>query len=42
MMKKLLIPLVLFLIAQVANGQAVADWVVELHENHVFNDMSGK
>ena len=38
-MKKLLIPLVLFLIAQVANSQAVDDWVVELHDAHIYNNM---
>ena len=26
-------------IAQVVDGQAVADWVVELHEAHIYNDM---
>ncbi len=39
MKKTLLFVLVLLGIAQVANGQVVEDWVVELHEAHIYNDM---
>ena len=39
MKKILLFVLVLLGIAQVANGQVVQDWVVELHEAHIYNDM---
>jgi len=40
-MKKvlLLFVLTLFGITQVVNGQAVGEWVVELHEAHIYNDM---
>ena len=39
MKKILLFVLVLLGIAQVANGQVVQDWVVELHEAHIYNNM---
>lgn len=36
---KLIFVLAVLAIVQVTNGQAVADWVVELHEPHMYNDM---
>ncbi len=39
MKKILLFVLVLLGIAQVANGQVVQDWVVVLHEDHIYNYM---
>jgi predicted peptidase len=40
-MKKVTLFFVLGLLGflQVANGQVVADWVVELHEPHIYNEM---
>lgn len=38
-MKQIFFVLVIFSIVQITKGQAVEDWVVELHEAHIYKDM---